>query len=528
MLKWDSLLFSPKRDLRVLWGQFGIMRVSEEIKSSIHYRMLSKTQVPPVLRGDTMEINEPKDTESDIDSEDEWQLYASAGYASTDILIEEEDEEQIETEKIWFDGDDFDFQGSNLNWDAPPCPAPMGIAHVIKIGVCDHCLGRISGTRVGLGGSEAGSIARSEAFERDENLQSKITQDFCPLCENLFEDVENIVSRVFETLSETQFSTMQFGIHLPKELIQEEDRIRTKYGAPGSYPLKGALVEAIHRRIGEINQEVEFVKERPDVMILVDGLTLRVDVDVRPIFLYGRYRKLSRGIPQTRWPCRACRGRAEGCKSCEGSGLQYPDSVQDLIGEPIREAMEAEDTSFHGMGREDIDVRCLGSGRPFVLEIKKPRKRAFPSEELVKLVNENGNEKVHVGNLDWCTRKKVNEVKQSRSEKTYTIRFEVEDLTEIENPEEAIMSLSGKVIDQETPKRVSHRRAAKTRRRKVSSVDRIEIDGSQVELTLRCEAGTYVKELIHSDEGRTNPSVQGVLGSACEVIWLDVEEIHAD
>ena len=28
-------------------------------------------------------------------------------------------------------------------------------------------------------------------------------------------------------------------------------------------------------------------------MVLVDGLTLRVDVDVRPIFLHGRYRKVS-------------------------------------------------------------------------------------------------------------------------------------------------------------------------------------------------------------------------------------------
>ncbi len=501
---------------------------SEEVKSSNHFRLTSETQVPPVLCGDTMETNEPKDDDSEIDSEDEWQLYASADYASTEMPPQEEIEDSIESEEVWFDGDDFDFQGSTLNWDAPPCPAPLGIAHVIKIGVCDHCLGRISGSSTGIGGSDAGSIVRSEAFERDENLQSKITQDYCPLCENLFEDVENIVSRVFENLSETQFSTMQFGIHLPKDLIQEEDRIRTKYGAPGSYPLKGALVEGIHRRIREINQEVEFVKERPDVMILVDGLTLRVDVDVRPIFLYGRYRKLSRGIPQTRWPCRACRGRAEGCDSCRETGLQYPDSVQDLIGEPIREALGAEDTSFHGMGREDIDVRCLGSGRPFVLEIKKPRQRLFPTEDLVEMVNENGNEKVEVGNFEWCTRKKVNEVKQSRSEKTYTIRFEVEELADIENLEGAIMSLSGKVIDQETPKRVSHRRAAKTRRRKISSIDRIEIDGTQVELTLRCEAGTYVKELVHSDEGRTNPSVQSVLGAACEVIWLDVEEIHDD
>ena len=50
----------------------------------------------------------------------------------------------------------------------------------------------------------------------------------------------------------------------------------------------------------------------------------------------------------------------------------------------------------------------------------------------------------------------------------------------------------------------------------------------EIELTLRCVAGTYVKELVHSDEGRTKPSVQGVLDADCEVIWLDVLEIHDD
>ena len=379
-----------------------------------------------------MEDGEPKGSDSELDEEDQWQLYASAGYASTDLETDEITHGETESEEIWFDGDDFDFEGNTLNWDSPPCPAPIGIAHVIKIGLCDHCLNRVSGLRFEGHGSDPGAQIRNEAFERDNQLESNIMQEFCPLCENLFDDVDNIVDRVFGSLPNTQFSTMQFGIHLPKDLIQEEDRIRSKYGAPGSNPLKGALVEAIHRRIRELGQNVEFVKERPDVMILVDGLTLRVDVDVRPIFLYGRYRKLSREIPQTRWPCRSCRGRAEGCESCDGSGLQYPHSVQDLIGEPIREILGAQDTSFHGMGREDIDVRCLGSGRPFVLELKRPSMREHSLNELVETVNANGSGKIEIDNLVWCSRKKVNEVKQSRSEKTYTIRFGVDGLGDLD------------------------------------------------------------------------------------------------
>ena len=473
-----------------------------------------------------MGIDEPKELENELDEEDQWQLYASAEYGSNyDAGSDDEDTEVVE-EEIWFDGDDFEMDGGNLDWDAPPCPAPLGIAHVIKLGVCDCCLSRISGSSPDKVAIDAGKELRGKAYDRDPELISKISQEICPLCENLFDDVENIVSRVIDSLSGFEFSTLQFGIHLPKDLIQEEDRIRSKFGAQGSLPLKGALVRSIHERIAKENMDVVFVKERPDVMVLVDGLTLRVDVDVRPVFLYGRYRKIARGIPQTRWPCRSCRGRENGCESCNGTGLQYPDSVQDLIGEPIRSALGASDTSFHGMGREDIDVRCLGSGRPFVLEIKHPSIRDYKLQDLVELVNENGAERVEVDELSWCNRPKVNEVKSSRSDKSYTIRFRVDSEIDSELVSDSILSLSGTEISQETPKRVSHRRADKVRKRRIVSVDSVAVEGDEVEVTLRCEAGTYVKELVHSDEGRTVPSFSGAIGAECEVIWLDVEDIH--
>jgi len=481
---------------------------------------------PPLFRWWNMGDNGTKELDNGLDEEDQWQLYASAEYGSDYDASEESDAPELDEEEVWFDGDDFEVDRGTLDWDAPPCPAPLGITHVIKLGVCDYCLNRISGRISDKRGADAGSELRDEGFQRDSDLPSKISQDICPLCENLFDDVENIVNRVIDSLTGIAFSTLQFGIHLPKDLIQEEDRVRTKFGAQGSLPLKGALVRSIHERIMESDMDVVFVKERPDVMILVDGLTLRVDVDVRPVFLYGRYRKFARGIPQTRWPCRACRGRSNGCDSCDGTGLQYPDSVQDLIGEPIRSALNASDTSFHGMGREDIDVRCMGSGRPFVLEVKRPSIRDYQLDELVRLVNENGSGRVEVDELSWCNRSRINEVKSSRSDKSYNIRFRTSETIDSQLVSKSILSLSDTEINQETPKRVSHRRADKIRKRRVVSVDSVSVEGDEVEVTLRCEAGTYVKELVHSDEGRTVPSISSVIGTECEVIWLDVEDIH--
>ena len=263
-------------------------------------------------------------------------------------------------------------------------------------------------------------------------------------------------------------------------------------------------------------------------MILIDTLTLRVEVDVRPVFIYGRYIKNSREIPQTRWPCRSCRGRKGGCEACESSGLQYLDSVQDLIGRPFVTGMGALDTAFHGMGREDIDVRCLGGGRPFVLEVKSPRSRSPELSDYESIISSTCGGRVEVNSLRFSDRKEVARIKQTRSEKTYTIRFSTKETIDKEKATSLILSLSGVVVEQQTPKRVSHRRADKNRKRRIISVDEVNFDGEEIEVTLRCEAGTYIKELVHSDEGRTNPSVAGVLETACEVIWLDVENVHAD
>ena len=114
-------------------------------------------------------------------------------------------------------------------------------------------------------------------------------------------------------------------------------------------------------------------------------MTLTVELDIRSHYIYGRYKKLERGIPQTKWPCRACKGR--GCEKCDHTGLQYKSSVQGLIGDPLLDIFGSGEHAFHGMGREDIDVRCLGRGRPFVMEMKKPIKRDIDSNIILEAIN---------------------------------------------------------------------------------------------------------------------------------------------
>ena len=465
----------------------------------------------------------------DTDSDDDWTKYADTGYESSYdpwadmVATEDTQEDEFEDEFEDYDDDQISIR------EIPRCPAPAGIEHAIRIGTCDHCLGRIAGVRIaGDPLDTVGERVRGQALERDPDLKVNGDADCCPFCEDLFLDLDLISSRISNAIKGIECSKVQLGIHFAKDQIVAEEALRSSIAATGSRPLKATLSDVIQAAVANKVPGITWVKERPEVMILFDTLTLGVNVDIRALFLYGRYRKLERGVPQTRWPCRACRGREGGCESCNGTGQQYPDSIQSLVCEPLVERTEAKADAFHGMGREDIDVRCIGNGRPFVAELKSPLHRTLDLEKLMKEINTAAKEKIEVTGLRYSNRAEVSRIKETKAEKSYTIRFSCEHELDEEEITKRIHSLSGQTLEQQTPQRVAHRRADKVRKRKVMSIDNIQVEDNEIEFDVRCESGTYVKELVHSDEGRTNPSVAGVLEADCEVIWLDVKDIHAD
>jgi len=159
----------------------------------------------------------------------------------------------------------------------------------------------------------------------------------------------------------------------PEVLAREENtwlETGTEWGESARAAFNREWGKAIEARTGAAGGP-----DRPDIVFLADLAVGRVEFTVLPLYVRGRYRKLDRTLPQTHWPCRRCQGR--GCDTCQGTGKTYPTSVEELTGVPLVEATGAEGTRFHGMGREDIDARMLGRGRPFVLELVRPRSRTL-------------------------------------------------------------------------------------------------------------------------------------------------------
>ncbi len=574
------------------------------------------------------------EAEQPDDEEEDWMKYATASFGETDYSLWDDVEEEEEETSPEDTSSQLGQLGTHME-EIPRAPSPAGHKHLIRMGTCDSCLGRIGGKmRYGQTILESGIEVRASVVDRDPHLaNAREETPLCPFCENLFEEIDLLADIIFDSLEPYELSRLQLGARFPKDQIEQEEVLRKRFAAGGSDALKPSLVNHIARRLSDRLDGINMVSDKPDVLALIDVLTLTVDLDIRAVYVYGRYRKLERGIPQTRWPCRACKGR--GCERCDHTGLQYKRSVQDLVGNPMLEIFEGKEHAFHGMGREDIDVRCLGRGRPFVLEVKEPKKRNFNAAKLAEIINDAANGAVEVSAMRQSTRSEVVRIKDTPAEKSYTIRFTLEPMNEAEyavltapvdltkddvqkrstkkrrrqrrgdkeadrtKPLEAVIevppsgpseaeltgmkkaelvalaeehelkktgtkaelierilaalppapatfdfmgdeeilkileSFNGMKLAQRTPERVSHRRADLIRKRTVYEAHSAMIEVNEhgereIEFTLRCESGTYVKETVHGDSGRTQPSVAALLKAKCKVMWLDVGDIHAD
>jgi tRNA pseudouridine synthase 10 len=382
--------------------------------------------------------------------------------------------------------------------------------------LCDHCLGRLF-AKVGTGMSNhnRGKALRKTGSEKNPEK--------CYLCEDLFDEVEKFSDLVIKKLQLYEYETFLIGSRIDAEIVDREERLWGEVGSEVYEPIKAE----INREVGKLverktGKEVNF--DRPDITAVIDTRFDNVELQIASLFLYGRYKKLVSGIPQTRWPCRTCWGK--GCKKCNNTGKMYQTSVEEIVAEKVMEASEGQEHSFHGMGREDIDARMLGNGRPFVLEIKNPVKRFIDLNEMEGQINSHGEGRVEVTDMRKTSKSEVVAIKDAVYPKTYEVAVEFEYSVKKEKLKEVVRAFKGTTVAQKTPKRVLHRRADLVRKKRVIDIDFEIQDEKGAIFRITGESGIYVKELIHGDYGRTKPSIAEYLNMKCGIKTLDVTYIH--
>jgi len=422
-----------------------------------------------------------------------------------------------------------------------------------KYPLCDHCLGRqfallgyemdnearggiiktllgMEGHRLAMARDKRGvAILKTLATNGSSVMAAEMLRKLrrrargerrCFLCEGRFDSLSETVNKAVEALREYEYESFLVGVRLPINVEEREDEFKAEFGVQYSESIRNEFSRVIGKIILEItNKSVDYMK--PEVVVIANPFTAEMDLQVNPLFIMGRYKKLKRGIPQTKWTCMECRGK--GCSKCNWTGKIYPESIEELVSGPVLKETLGEDASFHASGREDIDARMLGRGRPFIIEIKRPRRRSVSLPELEERINKEAQGKIKVSSLRFVDKEAVKRLKEvERSEKLYKVVVQLSRSLSDEELKALEQTFTNSVIHQQTPLRVLHGRTNLTREKYIYETRVKRLTKNRVEMRIRCQGGLYIKELITGDEGRTSPSVAEVIKAEAAPLELDV------
>ena len=231
--------------------------------------------------------------------------------------------------------------------------------------LCDNCLGRffINSTHLSSG-KRLGNKIRNSTNSR------AVTK--CYICKNLFSNAVLYVKMMQNASMRYEFSTFTVGAILKQSIIERDDRLRSKFHLRGVDGIKTAVTRELGKKfVKKTKKRIDHLS--PDITFTINFRTEQCNVKTKPTFLYGRYIKDKRGLPQKGESCKDCKGK--GCIFCNNHGIVSFDSVEGKISQLLYEKFETKQVKFTWIGGEDKTSLVMGDGRPFFAKLLSPKKR---------------------------------------------------------------------------------------------------------------------------------------------------------
>ena len=376
---------------------------------------------------------------------------------------------------------------------------------LLKEDLCNHCLGRqFAQVGTGLENYERGYLIRNnEDLTAKDFNRTNIPDDLssggkCYLCEGFFNQLDKYINLISNTLQDHEFETILIGTRPPDSLKRKEEKLWAEYGSQRVEPFKSEFNRLLAKRImPKLNIDSDL--KQPDIQTIVDLTKDDVQLNYKPVFIYGQYNKYVRDISQTIWD-------------------YSHNSVQQVVQSIFLNRFKAVETKFHGAGREDLNVRCFGK-REFVLELVKPKQRSGDLQQIAAELNQS-QDKVEVFNLQSVEEEQKRIIKEKQADKIYKALVQLD--KDIINQDLFNLDDLKGIVKQKTPSRVLKTRSDKLRTRKIYHITAEIIAAKKLEVIIKAEAGTYIKEFISGDQGRTEPSISKALNCQAECEKLDV------
>ena len=423
-----------------------------------------------------------------------------------------------------------------------------------KYPLCDHCLGRqfallMHGTTNRERGNiiknclamEGHALALDKRAEGIELLKSLVrggssksaamilrnlgveeipVEKSCYLCSGKFEAISRIVDMANQKISHLNFNTFLVGVKIASSIIEKEDELRSGIGIKWGETIRNEFSREIGKELTKVTKR-DFDLMRPDLVIMVNPFTEEVSLQVNPLYVSGRYRKLATGISQSKSICGSCGGK--GCPKCDGTGNVPKESVEEYIAKPLLQASGGSDEKFHAAGRENADTRIMGTGRPFILEIKNPLKRDLNLGEIAEKIQQESKGKIMVAGLRMSGRENVRRLKaRGELRKTYRIVVDFADSlsdSDLGRLEEGIKSYFKNRGPHPPIKGLNS-----SPEKQIYETTMRRLTQNSIEITVSATGGRYVKELV-GKHGELKDSLSQIIENPTRKMEFEVIDL---
>jgi len=232
--------------------------------------------------------------------------------------------------------------------------------------LCDYCTGRLFAKKLNL------TSYKVLGKKLKNQFGSNSTQKKCHICNDIMNNLEHYLKKMTDTSSQYTFSTFLVGAVLKPSSVDKDDSVRSRFKLQGIDSLKTSITRELGKKFArKTKTTVDFLK--PDVTLTINFKDNSCSIRSKPLFLFGRYTKNVRDIPQKQFPCEFCNGF--GCKQCDYHGIADFESVEGKICKFLYEKFGAIQAKLTWVGGEDKTSLVLGKGRPFFVKLSNPKIR---------------------------------------------------------------------------------------------------------------------------------------------------------
>lgn len=363
-------------------------------------------------------------------------------------------------------------------------------------GICWKCIQRYTMSDFDL----IGKLVGKDMYQKN-----------CYICQGLSNGIYEIVEKLHKELIIHEFHDI--FAEVPRKIKNDDNNLAIRFCFSNSCMLKMWLR-------GKFNSKFRYSKDGPRLVVkLKPPNKYEFDIQWPTLYIVGRYLKESR--------------RVSNSKFFAGYSVS---SVEEELLDYFSQIVKASEMSFESLGREDCDVRMIGHGRKFCVTLKDP-KPSFPVSNFSEFIDKVKsslpsevvlNNNVSLKQIELDTKAHDMEPKHSKNYRCIVAfnKCVTEDMLH------RLDTIKNLQITQKTPSRVAHRRASLDREKMILSLKWKVISAKFIILDLETTKGTYIKEFVNSDFGRTKPSLSDLIGPDnelhCELLQLDVQSVNDD